>query len=117
VNDYVVAYLGGILLSLVLPPIVWTHAHVLAVLPVLWLVSTAMGRGPMPRRLLWLAAISVSWLLMSLDPYAIARNLFSPAPADVYGGFESLACSANLFGVVLLAALCALALSAHTAKK
>lgn len=116
-NDYVLAYLGGILISLVLPPIVWNHAHVLAVLPLLWLVSTAIEREPMSRRLLWLSAISVGWLLVSLNPDTIARNLFPPASPDASGGFASLACSAGLFGVLLLAVLFALAVSASTVKK
>lgn len=111
-GDYVAAFLGGILLSLVFPPIVWNHYHILAIPPALWLAaSLARTVSPLVR---WpgMAVLAASWVLLSLDPRVIAERALSSATGD--GGAASLVCSANLMGVMLMAVLYAVVLSTHS---
>lgn len=106
-EELTVAYVGGILVSLLLRPIVWNHAHILALLPLLWLLAKVARVEGFRTRLVWLAALGVVWTLLALDPRAMLSALFETPPRAAAGGWKSLAVSLNLLGVLALAAMTA----------
>jgi len=91
----------GILLSFILAPISWSHYHILAIVPACMAVILIMHEHSLNKhRLLIFPAIA--WILLSIDPAAIAHSLLQPRPGISTGGIASLAVSTGLMGVFIL---------------
>jgi hypothetical protein len=114
-EDHSVSYAGGVLVSLLLTPIAWTHAYVLLLLPLLWLAARLPQHHSFRRRVVWLAVLAVAWTLIALDAQSIASGVFPAGARAADGGAASLICSANLFGLLLLSVLCALVMARRRA--